>query len=433
MSERGEAAGARARPLRRRGFRALFLGDCASQAGTELGAFAVPVLAVTALGAGPREMGWLTAAESAAFLVVGLPAGAWVDRWTKRRVLVVADLIRAALLATIPLAWALDALTLAQLYAVALAVGVCTVFFDVAYQSVLPALVGPEELVPANARLQAVASTAQVAGPALGGGLLRWVPAPTLIGLDALSFLASAAAISRIRESTGPAPREPGAPRLRVRDDVRVGLRFVMGHPLLRRIVATTALCNLFGAGLVALTPLLLLRELGLSAQVMGLIYTVGAAGGLLAALASSAVARRLGAGPTLVVSTSVGIVGVACYPLSAALTSRTLAVALLLAAGVVVAFSIVVYNVTQVSFRQRLCPPELLGRMNATIRFLVWGAMPVGGLAAGTAGEALGVVPALWVAAAGTATTVLPLVTSPLRSMRDLGAPAEPRAALPE
>src|SRR4051812_3503326 len=179
-------------------FRRLWIGDTVSQLGTQLSQLALPVLAVTVLHAGARDMGLLAAAETLAFLVVGLPAGAWVDRWRKKRVLVGGDLVRAVVFGSIPLVWAFGRLTLVQLYVVALVAGIATVFFDVAYQSYLPSLVSRNQVVDGNAKLQATQSVAQVAGPAIGGGLLRVVSAPILVAADAVSYALSALFVSRI-------------------------------------------------------------------------------------------------------------------------------------------------------------------------------------------------------------------------------------------
>ena len=183
---------------RHRDFRQLWVGDTISQVGTQLSQLALPVLAVTVLHAGPREMGLLTAFETLAFLVVGLPAGAWVDRWRKKRVLVTGDAVRAVAFGSIPLVWAVGHLTLGQLYAVALVTGVATVFFDVAYQSYLPALVDRHQLVDGNGKLEASRAVAQVAGPGATGVLLRLLGAPLLIAVDAASYLLSALFLSRI-------------------------------------------------------------------------------------------------------------------------------------------------------------------------------------------------------------------------------------------
>src|SRR4051794_16462113 len=197
---------------RHRSFGLLWAGDTVSQVGSQLTGLALPVLAVTVLHADAAAMGVLGAAETAAFLLVGLPAGALVDRWRKQRVLVLGDVVRAVALGSVPVAWALGALTLAQLVVVAFVTGLATVFFDVSYQSYLPAIVPAAQLVEGNAKLQASQSVAQVAGPAVGGVLLRVLAAPLLIAVDAVSFLGSALLVGRIRSAEHPPPRAERRP-----------------------------------------------------------------------------------------------------------------------------------------------------------------------------------------------------------------------------
>jgi Na+/melibiose symporter-like transporter len=406
-------------------FRQLWLGDTVSQLGTQLSQLALPVLAVTILDAGPRDMGYLTAAETFAFLVVGLPAGAWVDRWRKKRVLVTGDAVRAVAFGSIPAAWALGQLTLVQLYVVALVAGVATVFFDVAYQSYLPLIVDGDQVVDGNAKLQASESMAQVAGPAAGGALLRAVAAPVLIAADAVSYALSGFFVGRIAHAETPPPREERRP---LRVEIAEGLRFVVRHPLLVRIAACTSISNFFSGVLQALFVLYVLRILGLGTETIGLVWALGAVGGLGGAVVSSRIARRVGEGRTIPLSAlTCGLFGLAT-PL-AALVHGTGARVAVLAVGTVVFWGcVVVYNITQVSFRQRLCPPALLGRMNASVRFLVWGSMPIGGLVGGVLGGTIGIVTTIWIAAAGQLSAALPVLLSPLSRMRDL--PRELEAA---
>lgn len=408
---------------RHRDFRSLWIGDTISQVGTQLSVVALPVLAVQTLGARESQLGILAACETAAFLLVGLPAGAWVDRWRKRRVLVGNDLLRAALFASVPLAWWLDVLSLPQLFAVAALTGVCTVFFDVAYQSYLPYLVAGDQLVAGNARLQASQSVAQVGGPAVAGGLLRLVPAPLVIALDAASFLASALFVARIRR-TDSAP--PVTERRPLRAEVAEGLRFVLGHRLLRRVVACTALFNLFAAMSTALFPLFLLRDLGLTTTTLGIVYSASAVGGLAGAVLTSRITRVLGEGRTIPLSALLGAPAAIATPLAAHVPGGWRPV-LLIAGGVLLYAQVVIYNITQVSFRQRVTPPALLGRMNASVRFIVWGTQPLGALAGGALGAAVGIMPVLWIAVAGFAAAALPVLVSPLSRMRDLPAAPEP------
>ena len=404
-------------------FRRLWIGDTVSQLGTQLSLLALPVLAVTTLHAGPTELGLLTAAETLAFLVVGLPAGAWVDRWHRKRVLVAGDAVRALAFGSVPAAWSLGHLTIGQLYLVALVAGVATVFFDVAYQSYLPSLVAADQVVDGNAKLQASQSVAQVAGPAVGGLLLRAVAAPVLIGLDAVSYALSALVVRRIRHGETPPPRGARRP---LRAEIGEGLRFVVRNPLLLRICACISASNLCSSMVQALFVLYVLRVLHLGAETVGLVYALAAIGGLAGALVTSRVVRVVGEGRTIPVSAVIMGVFAVLTPLAAGLADLVPPAVVLVVGAVVVWASMVVFNVTQVSFRQRLCPPELLGRMNATVRFLVWGGMPIGGLLGGVLGGTLGVVPTLWIAALGQLVAALPVVLSPLSRMRDLPAPLQ-------
>ena len=400
--------------LRHHDFRQLWAAETVSQVGTQVTMLALPVVAVTVLDATPLQMGVLTALETAAFLLIGLPAGAWVDRWRRKRVLVTADLVRAVVLATLPVAYLLDVLTLGQLFAVAAVTGTATVFFDVAYQSYLPALVDRDQLVDGNGKLEASRAVAQVAGPGATGVLLRLLGAPLLIAVDAVSYLVSALFIGRIG---APDVVPDRASRRPLRTEIGEGLAFVVRHPLLRRIVACTGISNLFGSMTTALLVLFVLRELGLSESTLGLVFSVGAVGGLLGAATAARFARGVGEGRSIPVSAVVFATAAAGLPLAA----LGAPVVLLVTGWFVLSWSVVVYNVVQVSFRQRLCPPGLLGRMNASVRFIVFGTMPIGGLLGGVLGEWLGVLPALWVATAGGFAACLPVVLSPLLTMRDL------------
>lgn len=401
---------------RHRDFLRLWAGDSISQIGTMVTLIALPLLAIKVLDATPFEVGLLTTFETLAFLLVGLPAGAWVDRMRRRNVLIVADLGRALLLGSLPLAWYLDVLRLPQVYAVALLAGVLTVFFDVAYQSYLPHLVGRDHLVEGNAKLEASRAVSAIAGPSVGGALVQWLTAPYAVLVDALSYLWSAVWIGAISARE---PKPERSPDRNLVAEIREGLAFVLRHRLLRAITATTGTSNLFSSILnVALIVVLADQaHLNLSAGVIGLVFTVASVGGLLGAVAATRVAGWLGQGPTIWLS----IVLAAPFTLAVPLVQRGWLLWMVAASWSVVSFAVVVYNITQVSFRQALCPERLLGRMNATIRFLVWGTMPLGGLIGGVLGSAIGVRATLWVGAVGMALAFLPAFLSPLRWMREL------------
>jgi MFS family permease len=401
---------------RNRQFLRLWTGETTSAIGSQLGALAIPFLAVTVLAASEFEIGLLGAVSTAAFLLIGLPAGAWVDRWLKRRVMLWADLSRATALATIPLVWFTGTLTIWQLLLVAAVVGVATVFFDVAYQSYIPVLVEPRSISEANSKLETTQQLARVGGPALGGILLAVVRAPVLIGIDALTYLFSFLALSSIRDSEKPAPKEDRRPLV---EEIREGMGFVTREPLLRRIVLCTAVSNFAGTLAMTVLPILVLRELGLSPAAWGIATSFGAVGGLLGALFSARLARRIGEGtviPLASVTAGIGMLLIAAMSLVPGA-----AVAFLIVGWFVLSFAVLVYNIAQVSFRQRICPPRLLGRMNASIRFVVWGIMPIAGLLAGVLGTLVGVGPTIWIGAVLALGAAGFVVFSPLLGMRDL------------
>jgi MFS family permease len=405
--------------FRHRDFRLLWGGETVSQLGSQVSLLAIPLLAVRTLHATTFQMGLLTAASTAAFLVVGLPAGVWVDRIRRRRVMILADLGRMVALGSVPVAYAAGLLTLAQLFVVTLTAGVLTVFFDVAYQSYLPALVGREHLGEGNAKLTGSEEAATVAGPSIAGGLVQAVGGAAAVAVDAASFLVSAAALAAIRAPEAkPEVPEGGHPKLV--HDIAEGLRFVFSHSLLRAIAGTTATANFFSGIAAAVEVVFLVRTVHASPGQIGLLFTFGGVGGVLGALAAGPIARRVGGAR----ATLIGI-GLNAGALLIPLTMPGAGLLFFGAGMLAVSFAAVVYNVNQVSFRQRLCPDRLLGRMNATMRFVVWGVLPIGALLGGVFGSAFGLRTTLWIGAVGESLAGLWLVFSPMRTMRDF--PAAP------
>ena len=423
-----------AAPVRRRSlafhrnFRQLWIGDAFGQLGAQLAIFALPIYAVQTLAATELEMGFLTAAETVAFPAIGLLVGAWVDRMNKRRTLIVADLVRAAALAVVVVTGLTGHGSVPLLIGVAVAMSCATVFFDVAHQSYVPGLVGLEHIAEGNSKLQATQSVAIAVGPGLGGQLLRVVTAPALVAITVVTYLVSALAVGRIRHDETLPPREERRP---LRTEIAEGLRFVLGQPLLRRIVACTGLSNLAGAISGALMAIYALRVLDLSPAAFGAVGSAGAIGGLVGAVVAERLSRRIGEGRVIALSAAAWLPAMALTPLALPLADAGVPAGVtLVVGGGLQMFWIVVYNVAQVSFRQRLCPPALLGRMNASVRFLVWGGMPLGGLIGGFLGTHVGVVETLWIALAGTALGSLPVLLSPLARMRELpGATTAPVA----
>ncbi|MFD4138724.1 MFS transporter [Streptomyces sp. NPDC058572] len=411
-------------PLRMRDFRLLLAGAAAGQLGAHVTLVALPLVAVLELEASAFQVGLLTAAETAAFLLIGLPAGAWTDRMRKRPLMIRADAVRAAAMASIPAAALADVLTMAQLYAVALITGVATVFFDVAHQSFLPQLLPREQLVTGNGALETVRSSAQVTGPGLGGGLVQLLGAHLAIVADAVGYALSALFLLGIKQ---PESRPEPVPGASLRKDIGEGVRFVTGHPLLRVIALTTGLANFFTAVLMATQTVFLVRVLGLEPGAVGLVLSASAVGGLAGAFCAGTLASRLGQARIIWLSALATGPFALLWPLSGNGASG----AVLFAAGSgVVSFGAVVYNVAQVSFRQALCPPRLLGRMNATLRFLMWGTLPLGALLGGALADNFGPRTALAWCAAGFLAVPLPLLLSPLGRMRDLPVPEDAQDA---
>ncbi|HWR85799.1 MAG TPA: MFS transporter [Rhodoglobus sp.] len=402
--------------LRNRGFLWLWGGEAISQFGAQFTFVALPVLAVSLLDASEWEVGVLNAAQTAAFLVISLPAGAWIDRMLKRRVMIVADLVRAVALAALPLLWWAGVLHIWHLYLFAIVFGVARVFFDVSYQSFLPILLPGAQVGSANSKLEATSQVASVGGPGIAGVVLTVLSAPVILLADAASYLVSAFAIWRIRdEETLPEP----ATRQRLHREIGEGLRFVFGHPLIRRITLCTGTSNLFSTIITTLEAVLILRVLDLGPAGLGLILGVGSVGGLLGAIATPWVTKRLGEGTAISLTALAMGVAAAAFPLAGLFPAVALPV--LIVGMFLESFLVLVYNITQVTMRQRLTPPRLLGRMNASIRFVVWGVMPIGALVSGVLGTVIGVVPTMWIGVAGTLVAAGWVLFSPLTTMKVL------------
>jgi MFS family permease len=404
---------------RHRDFMRLWGAETVSQLGTQVTLLALPLTAVLILDATPFEVGLLGTAEFLPFLLVGLPAGVWVDRLRRRPILIAGDLGRAIALGSIPLAYELGALHIVQLYIVAFVTGVCTVFFDVAYQSYLPSLVDRDQLVEGNSKLEISRSGAQLAGPGLAGGLIELVKAPVAILLDAISYLGSAAFVFMIRREEPPVPKHgpDGEPHPSMKRQIGEGLRYVFGHPLLRPITFCTATSNLFGPMAVAILILFAVRVLDLTPGAIGIIFAIGNAGFLAAAFLSGRIAKWFGLGPTIIGSAVVFSISGLLLPLATASTAWVVIIATVVLQG----FGSVVYNINQVSLRQSITPERMQGRMNATIRFVIWGAIPIGSFLGGVLGGTIGLRPTLWVAGIGGLFAFLPPLFSPVRHLREI------------
>lgn len=399
------------------GFRLLWGGQALSQVGFQFQTLAMPVIAVTLLHATEADMGFLNAANTAAFLLVGLLAGGWVDRMRKRQVMIVADAVRAVAICAIPVLWSMGILAVWHLYVIAGLIGVATVFFDVGYQSYLPILVPSEQVGRANGVLEGTAQIARLGGPSVAGALLTIVAAPWLMLINAVGFACSALLLGVIRDDERP---RPVGERQRLLVEIREGITFVVGQPLLRVLVTSTMLSNLGSTIIFTLLTLVVLRDLGLAPELLGVVFSAGAVGGIAGALFASRISERLGEGPSLRASTLLGTVGVAGFAVAAYLPSAGV-LPTLTAAECTTSLAVVVFNMVQVTARQRLCPPPLLGRMNASIRFVVWGVMPIAALLAGWCGGLLGAPVTIIIGALIQGLSAVPFLVSRYGAQREL------------
>jgi MFS family permease len=397
-------------------FLKLWGGETISRFGSAISQLAIPLTAALVLNASPSQMGLLGAFEFAPFLLLSLFAGVWVDRLPRRPILITADLGRVVLLGSIPVAAALGALRIEQLYVVGLLTGVLTVFFDVAYQAYLPVLINREHLVEGNSKLQASEAVAQIAGPGIAGVLVQLVSAPITVAVDAASFLASAVFLAFI-QTREPVPQRhaPGASSIWA--ELREGLAVVLSNPLLRSIAGCTGTSNLFGNALQAVYVLYVTRQLGIGPALLGLILAVGGPGALLGSVLAGKLANRFGLGATIIGASFLS--GIASLLIPLASGSTVVVAAVLMAATFLTGVCNPVYNINQVSLRQAITPDRLQGRMNASVRFLVWGTIPIGALMGGALGEALGLWPTIVAMAVCSMLAPLWVLFSPVRMLR--------------
>ena len=395
-----------------------------SELGSAVTIVALPLTAVVLLKASTLQVGLLSAAGTLPFLLIALPAGLIVDRTAKRRLMIYCDLARMLIIGSIPAAYALGVLTVGQLYAAALLAGVLTVFFDVAYQSYVPGLIGSEQLVDGNGKLGATQSFAQVAGPGLGGALFGFLRAGAM-SADAVSYGVSSASMLLIR--TREPERAPAAAgqAARLRTELLAGLAFVARNPILRKVAACTGTSNLFSSMVFAVEIIFMIRVLHVRPAYTGVLIAIGSVGGVIGGIVSGPLARWIGSARIIWVS----ILGLDALGVLLPLAEPGWRIVLIPAGLFGSALATVLYNIAQLSFRQSICPPQLLGRMNAAIRWIVWGTLPLGSLLGGLLGSTLGVRPTIWIGVIGSWAAGFWVLFSPLRTMRDI--PAQTPAPL--
>lgn len=399
-----------------------FLGShAANELGANISRVALPLVAVVTLHAGPAQVGLLSSLQTVAFLLLGLPAGVWVDRMRKRRVMMASDLARFVLLGSIPLAAGLDLLSIEMLLVVALLAGVAQVFNDVADSTYLPNLVSTTQLGDGNAKLETVRSGAFLAGPGVGGTLVQLLGAPRTVLTTALGALASALFLSAVKVPDKP-PIEK-AERGPLLQDIKEGVAYVWQDRLMRAFSASSALGNLCVSGVTGLSVLFLAETVKLAPGGIGALLMSGGIGGLLGGLTGGWLMRRLGTARATLLATAIG----APFGLLLPMTQADWRVVFFALASMMISWAAAMSNVGQSTYRQTVTPDHLLGRVNASVRFVTWGVIPLGALLGGLVAQEIGVRQALWLLMLGRAVAFVPLLFSPLPRMRDF-AEAQPR-----
>ncbi|HKF84936.1 MAG TPA: MFS transporter [Candidatus Limnocylindrales bacterium] len=415
--------------LRHPDFLKLWTAETISVFGSAITQLALPLIAATTLDVTPFEFGLLTTIEFLPFILFSLPAGVWVDRLRRRPILIAGDLGRAIAIASIPVAFAFDALTIWQLYVVGFVNGILTVFFDVAYQSYLPSVVERDQLVDGNSKLEITRSASQILGPGLAGILIGAFRAPFAMVLDAVSYVVSALFLTWIRRPEPPIEVHDtvaDGPKPSMRQEVSIGLRYVLGHRWLRNIAATTGTSNFFGNVVNAILILYLTDERGLGPEAIGFAFSVASVGFLVGALTTNRLTERLGVGRMLVLTA----VGFSLSNLPIAFAPDALIWPALAVSGLVGGFCSTGWNINQVSLRQAITPPRMQGRMNATMRFIVWGTIPLGAILGGALGSLIGLHATIVVGAIGGLLAFIPVTLSSVRTLVTMPEPVDDDAA---
>ena len=389
-------------------FLRLWAAHSLSAMGSLITRTALPMIAILSIGATPTEIAILSALGVAPGVIVGLVAGGPIDRRPKRPLLVATDLLRAGLILTIPFAAWSGSLSMPQLYLVAAAVGAASALFRIADNAYLPALVGKDQLVEGNAKLEATDSIAESAGPGLAGMLIQAMTAPFAVIVDAATYLWSALMLSRIHSVETPAAAEER--RTSLVADARAGLRACLDEPVVARLLAAETLMMLFGGFFHTLYMILALERLALSPLAIGFVISVGGIGSFLGALVAGRFAMRIGLGPTLLATLALGSAAALLIPLSEVL--GPLAIPSLVAHQLIGDMFLSVYLIHTLSLRQRLLPIEVLGRTGAIFHVATGLAMPLGALVAGPLADLIGFSATMWIGAVGGMTAALALLS---------------------
>jgi MFS family permease len=399
--------------LRGRDFRRFWLGESISLIGDQITLIALPLVGVLALHADAAQMGYLGAAALIPNLLFSLHAGAWLDRRGRRRqAMIVTALARAALLATIPIAFWLGALTMAQLYVVSFLVGTLSVFFFVAYSTLFVSLVPRDRYLEASSLLHGSRAFSFVAGPSIGGVLVQIFSAPGALIADAVSFLASAFSLGSIH------PTEPPTEEAQ-RGHVKAGIAYIRRSPIIRASLLATATINFFNFVFWALFLLYATKTLGVGAGLLGLVLGAASVGGVLGSIVTGRISRRIGVGPAFIAGSVLFPAPLVLVPLAGGAEWTILA--FLFAAEFLSGFGVMVLDITANSIKAALVPDRLRARVSGAYMVVNYGVRPIGALVGGALGTWIGLRPTLWIASLGAIAGVLWLLPSPVLRLRDL------------
>lgn len=399
---------------RHRDFTRFWFADTVSQFGNQFSGFALPVLAVLSFDATPLDIGIITALFMIPYPLLGLFVGVWADRFRKRRIMTVCNFGRMVTLGSVPVGYVLGVLSLAQLFAVSLVTGIFSVFFDISYQAYLPILVDKGDLIEGNQKLQLSASGAQVAGPGIAGLVYQVIGGAFTVAADSAGYLVSAITLLLVRKDEAPKVRGEGDPAPDFFGEMREGLNVVLGNKYLRMIAGSTATCNLGTNMVFAVMTIFALRELHFTTTELGFVGSIGAVGFLAGVIVVTRFTERVGLGRVLALSI---VVPGAFVVMPLALLGYPFLV--MAAVSFVVGLAVPVYNINQISLRQAITPDRLQGRMNATMRVIVWGTMPIGSLLGGLLGNDVGVVDTIYVGGTIAALAVAWIALGPVINLR--------------
>ena len=413
----GESLRRQAGTLGNRNFRLFWIGESTSQIGSGVSSVVLPLVGVSVLHAGTFAIALLTAAGWLPWLVFGLPAGAWVDRFRKRTLMIICDLVSLILFASIAISAWLGVLTISQLLAVAMLAGLVSIFFKAAFQAYIPLLLQKDELIDGNSKLQASTAFASVGGPGIGGAVAQFLGVATGVILDAASFAVSA--ICLLATPANEPELKSSRPRRKLAQEIRDGLRFLLHDPYLLPLAAFTAILGLGISSTDSLMIVFYIRTIGITSGLTGVILGLLGIGGLFGAVISARVVRRYGSARAMLIC-RILLASALLFPLT------TRGVGLIFSVGwFMVTVGIVSGNIISLSFRQARCPAQIIGRVSATYYTMTYSAMALGGAFAGALGTYLGVRPALWITCGIVASSSLILIFSPIRHLRELPEPA--------